>query len=110
LDGLLSLVRGESADSDPGDPQDGWDQFARLLKLVGLGLHAEAAGFGNGRTKPVSQPGAAAFFASFQVARSSVFLQKSLTASFVCTSFKQTWFVFFSTHDFTHSKEDYVCH
>jgi hypothetical protein len=30
-DGFLSLVRGESTDSYPSDPQNGWDQFARLL-------------------------------------------------------------------------------
>jgi hypothetical protein len=30
-DGFLSLVRGESTDAYPSDPQNGWDQFARLL-------------------------------------------------------------------------------
>jgi hypothetical protein len=38
--GLLSLVRGESADSYPGDPQNGGDQFARLLNSASL--HAGA--------------------------------------------------------------------
>jgi hypothetical protein len=31
-DGHLSLVRWESTDSYPGDPQDGRDKFPRLLK------------------------------------------------------------------------------
>ena len=30
-DGFISLVRGESTDAYPSDPQNGRDQFARLL-------------------------------------------------------------------------------
>jgi hypothetical protein len=91
LDGLLSLVRGESTDSDPGDPQDGRDQFARLLKLAGLGFTRRQLALATGKTKPVLQAGATAFPASFQVRDHRFFAKKF--DSFFCLSSIQTNFV-----------------